>query len=280
MSKARLTTWCAFIVGLIVGAAFLHVFLPRVGSDGKLRVLCITGAMQWEFRYLQNALLRDDEIEVDVCVTSRAGESDRSDGGGLVELPATRWTLFPYDVVVIGELPAGFFRDHADFADLLATYVRRGGGLLTTADDSLEPVGPLASALPVVLEGRNTDSAGVASRSPRLTPAGERHDLLRIAGDAPRSKAFWEHELPPLHVRRICRARPGATVLVTDPTRRDDHGALPLVVIGTVGRGTSLFLAMDSLWTWRRADAQAHAEFWRRAVMVVSRRHRERVGSN
>jgi len=72
--------------------------------------------------------------------------------------------------------------------------------------------------------------------------------------------------------------RQGAHVLLGHPREKDASGGpMPILAVGSAGRGRVLALAIDSSWRWSittagaRGDASAYERFWDRALRWLAR---------
>lgn len=210
----------------------------------KLKVLFVEERPRWEYRFLKNAVLRDDRLDTKFLLVT--GEGELADAPYHVgAFPATRRALFDFDVVVIGDVPVRFFLPR-DLENLRAFVSEGGGGLLMVGGEFHNPGGYSGTVLgelaPVELEGRPLR----APEGMRLTlsDAGSANPALSLsAGD---QREFWKG-LPAIKWLLDVKARPAATVLAVTV-----DGAEPVILEQRFGRGTVVFMATDELWRWRR----------------------------
>jgi uncharacterized membrane protein len=244
-----------------------HATIPvRVSRRIPAKVLYIEHSLRWSTRFLTAALTGDEGIALDarldiVPVARRNGEQPPV-------FPASRETLFGYDVVVLGSMPAAVFTE-ANLQDLCDFVSVRGGGLAMVGGlESLHELGyggtPLAAALPVhVPDTTKTERTGPIAVEAVVTTEGRIHPVMEAF-------AAIETDLPPLsRIDTVYAPKPSASVLLAT---RDD--AAPLVLAQRYGRGHVLFSASGHFWQWAFPGREARVAgeptlfdgFWSAAV--------------
>lgn len=205
-------------------------------SERRRRVLYIEGEPRWEYKYLRRALAKDDVLALTSWLqttdrkTYRQGvtRDDELENG----IPSDPTSLYQFDVIILGSLPATELTSaqHAWLLDFVAV---RGGSVLVLAGrealaDGGWDVQPLADALPVAIS-RDSGSTYSALTAPAIvepTPAGLRSELTRFSGDTNRD---WQ-TLPSLgDLQKLGTLKPAATVLLE---LVDQSGRHPLLEIG------------------------------------------------
>lgn len=257
--------------------------------DHKIKVLFVDGYPRWEYRYLKNALIRDDTMVVSCFLQSADIDFPQEGSHGtppLLAFPTDRKELFEYDVILIGDVDMQSLvepdkveetkRNLVDFVEDI------GGGIAFVAGFRDNPKSyrstQLAKLLPVVLEDSASEGVGMEvvqaeSFHPRLTEAGKRHTIMKLDEDPQVSARLWEEGSPEclpglfwyFHVKR---AKPAAEVLAEHPTARNTQGKpIPIIVVQPYGRGRTLFVGTDETWRWRflRGDKYFYA-FWEKAM--------------
>ena len=281
-----------------VGAHFLTVTVPpqpeepehlranntdnvfvRVSED-KLKVLLIEGRPHWDFRFLKNALRRDNGIggrtgkEVDIRLETEWRRLSKADQAKA--LPRSLDQLAEYHTVILGDVSRRMLDD--DFIDLLVKAVREGGlGLVVQAGPMNMPHRfdeKLQDLLPVRLR------KGVPGRYPRgvpsfrleLAPEGSIHEAMRFYDEPGRNQNAWAN-LPRYYWCAAAeRPAPGATVLAWNPIQTD-YGKLPLIAHHFAGRGRVLFVGTDETFRWRQnVGERFFYRFWGQATRFVARR--------
>ena len=214
----------------------------RVAKE-KLKVLYVEDLPRWEYRFIKNAILRDDRIEPKLLLIS----GDR----GLTEspyhiaaFPHVRAEIFKFDCIVIGDVAPDYFLP-VDLENLRAFASEGGGGVLFVAGPNHNPSGYTTGTLSELCPA---DFAGVAETpvdgfAIGLTGAGSVSPALTLStGDqqavyASLPKIFWLAGVKP---------RAAATVLA-----KAAPGGAPVIVEQAFGRGRSVLVATDELWRWR-----------------------------
>ncbi len=289
-----------------------RVFLIKVIRD-RIRVLQISGRPSWDQRFLRRLLKRDPNVDLISFFILRTLAS-------LSTVPPSELSLIPFpteelferelgsfDLVILqnfnfGPYGIGVYLPH------LRKYVEQGGGLAMIGGDLSFSSGGYAGTavsrvLPVRLLAPGPDPARLISEDdfrPRLTARGREHPILQI-GRTRRETERLLAGLPPLSgVNRVGGPLGGATVLAVHPRlRTDQREPMPVLAVREVGKGRSLALTSDSLWTWAFAaldrpgvgSRRGYDGFWRNAIRwlirdpelkylrVIAQRSRVRIGA-
>ncbi len=257
--------------------------------DHKIKVLFVDGYPRWEYRYLKNALIRDDTMVVSCFLQSADMDFPQEGSHGtppLLAFPTDRKELFEYDVILMGDVDVQTLVDPDKVQETmqnLSDFVEDiGGGIAFMAGFRDDPKSyrstPLAKLLPVVLEDSGSEGVGMEivqteSFHPRLTEEGKRHTLMKLDEDPQMSARLWEEGAPDclpglFWFFQVKRAKPAAQVLAEHPSARNTQGkALPIIAVQPYGRGRTLFVGTDETWRWRfvRGDKYFYA-FWEKAM--------------
>ena len=252
--------------------------------DDSAQVLLLEGAARWEFRFLDNALTRDEHVTVErvvfrqpylgvlpapffprrLVVPAGADHSDRS-------------PFAEFDVVIVGDVaPSDLPR--STWA-LLERFVAESGGTLVLSagkgylplayrSEVLERLIPLTELRPVSVTGTpGTDAPTRRGFQLQLTPEGENEPMLQFDADRDENERVWSR-LPGHLWGVLGQAKPGATVLASTagPVRETSLKAerqSPVIVHQHYGAGQVLWLGIDSTWRWRhRVGDTYHHRFW------------------
>ncbi len=276
--------------------------------DDKTRILLIDSRPRWEFRYLKNlfsgrdkavrlqyVLLRPDAIagqspraRIPASVTRPVGQDEATD------LPANEQEWMKFDVIIIGDVPAGRLTEQQ--ARWLKRFVaERGGTIVFIAGPQAMPAdhagGALADLIPLKLTAPTPSPAPGGSNGFRiaLTAAGREHVVLRQHVEPDLSARVWG-ALPMVYWRSpFGRASPASTVLAyalppdppawltdgpaagPDPDlvrrRQEYRRSRALVTIAPHGLGRVLMLGFDRTWRLRyRKGDTLHHKFWGQVV--------------
>jgi uncharacterized membrane protein len=244
--------------------------------DNRLNVLFIQSEPSWDFEYLLAMLQADRRTKVKVVLLHGDPDlADAPDSPFLKELPDDKESLFGNDIIIIGDV------DPAELGDtrmkLINDWVTKvGGGLIFLAGHKFDPYAylgtPLETLLPVEPQTTRSD------RYPQpvsltLTPAGETSPLLSLSDNPQENEAIWA-KFPPVHwTAQVGKARPGAQVLLTDPTesRANSQGAMPVIALQSYGLGQILYLGFDETYRWRsHVGEKYYTAIWGQMLQVLS----------
>jgi len=281
----------------------------------EFKILYFNGRPNWENKFIQRALKEDEEIELtniirisaaetkfvyrgkktslvnplfegffkdaedqpryDEAVFLRFGGDRESAGKGF---PEDASELFSHDLVIIGDVEAGFFSQSQ--LELIREFVRKRGGslLLLGGPHSFSEGGyqgtVLEGLLPVMLEKRS-EGDPVDDQSLHFKAVPTLEGLLAgswaLDPNPQENRKLWL-DLPELTgINRFPIIRPGASVLARpDSTELD---TMPLFAVQRYGEGRSAILATGATWFWHmqtQPDDNRHARFWRQVARGLS----------
>ncbi|MCA9115566.1 MAG: hypothetical protein KDA79_10795, partial [Planctomycetaceae bacterium] len=258
---------------------------PLTVVDGTVRVLLVEGEGRWEFRFLDNALTRDENVEVRHVVyrqpflqvlprpffprtLAEAGEAHPEDS-----------PFAEADLVVVGDVAPHEFGPAA--WDELEKHVVDGGGtVVLLAGREWMPLAHRSAALsrmlPVDKLAAIEIQDEIAAMSPpgdrgfrlNLTPEGEQASFLQFDTDGIINRQIWA-QLPGHLWGLRGTASPTAVVLARssvpgeapDPLQSDRDDAI--FVRQQYGFGQVVWMGIDSTWRWRhRVGDRFHHRFW------------------
>lgn len=247
--------------------------------DRPIRVLFVEGYPRWEYRYLKNLLVREHGIESSVMLLSADRDFAQEGNAPLTRLPRTKEEFAGYDLIVIGDVPAGAFSSAQMEAikDLVST---RGAGVLWIGGARQMPRSWKGSALEELLpiKGSLELERFDESVTMRPTPRALRLGLMRVEGaptpgwpealsspDTGWSRLEWAQRLEPGDLK------PTAEV-IAETASGDGGRASPLLVSMRYGAGQSMYLATDETWRWRYGRGETLPErFWLQLLRSLSR---------
>ncbi|WP_437230830.1 hypothetical protein SH661x_002166 [Planctomicrobium sp. SH661] len=251
--------------------------------DDRARILLIEGESRWEFRFLDAALNRDEQISVDHVVFEQPFLRVLQQPffpSSLEELETARDGETPfaaYDLVLIGDVSPQNLT--AQRWQQLERYVRdEGGTLVLTAGKRFFPMayrGTLAeSLLPIqdLREVRLEDASQTgppATRGFRLSisPDGEQVPMFQLDSDPAKARKIWSG-LPGHLWGIVGTARGGATVWASalKPGERaslENERLNALIVQQHLGSGQVIWIGLESTWRWRYLVGDLyHHRFW------------------
>lgn len=242
----------------------------------KLKVLYVEGPPRWEYRYLKNALVRDDTMLAQTWLVSADEEfpQDKSRAAPtLMHIPKTKEELYNYHCILLGDVSPESLGE--DRMKLMVDFVKdEGGGVGFIAGSTYNPSQywgtPLASLLPVMGEAGEDSGPWLKEQRLRLTPEGKLHPIMRLTPNAEENIQLWEHERDGLRgfywYFAINKIKPGATVLALHATRKN-----PLMVSQFYGRGKTFFTAFDESWRWRFLHGDRYFyRFWSQVIRHIA----------
>ena len=248
----------------------------------KIRVLTLSGAPSWNYRFLRMGLKQDPFIDLVSFVFLRTPTDS-------VDVPDNQLSLipFPTDEIFLEELKnfdVVFFDDFSNrsyfnalYLEKVKDFVRNGGGLamlggIRSFDSGGYRESPLTEVLPVALDGKSGLRTGMNYRAV-LSPAGKNHPVTRLLPDAKANEEAW-NKMPPLTSLNPVSPANGVVLL-----RAGSDGAdtgRPLLAVGKFGKGRTLALMSDDFWRWsflsvgENGSPQNHLKLVRQAVRWLS----------
>ena len=253
--------------------------------DDESDILLVEGEARWEFRFLDNALRRDEQVKLQEVVFRQPYMKvlDESFFPKRLDVPTDANNLAdspfaPFDVVLLGDVPETQLSRAA--WQLLDRFVREEGGtLVIQAGKRHMPLGYtrndiLDSLLPVT-DLRTLNRRGRADEAPpdergfqlTLTPDGKDETFLRFAEDPTENDEIWD-DLPGQMWGLVGDAKGEATVLacvLPDGAKQtlENERENAVIVRQQAGFGQVLWIGIDGTWRWRhRVGDQYHHRFW------------------
>ncbi|MBI1826678.1 MAG: VWA domain-containing protein [Planctomycetes bacterium] len=239
--------------------------------DDRLRVLYVEGYPRFEYRYLKNALLREQTVQLSVLLLEVDEDFVQEGTDPIRRFPETPEELNRFDVVLFGDVDPRSGWLSASQMNMLLDYVgNEGGGFGMIAGERWTPrrfVGtPLEKLIPVNIDtqflGRYDAPLTIGFR-PTITSEGRSSRILRFAQDRGESERIFD-TLPELYwLAKTLGPKPGAAVLLEHPGLNTPNGSMPVVVLGRYGAGKVFFQATDDTWRWRRSTGEfLHDSYW------------------
>ncbi|MEX2285537.1 MAG: hypothetical protein WD648_00530 [Planctomycetaceae bacterium] len=257
--------------------------------DEKIRILLVDGEARWEFRFIDNALSRDPNVEIRRVVF-------RQPYIGALDEPFFSRTLSkpqpgiepadsPFDgldLVILGDVAPNDLTAH-DWQQLDNFVSDEGGTLVFVAGKQNFPLGfssPVVDRLLPLTDLRAVPVTGPAAFGPpsergfhlALTPEAEKELMFQFADDSAANRDVWS-SLPGHSWGVLGKAKPAATVFA-EAVGIGDERALPeqpgskstanaAFVHQYYGAGQVLYIGIDSTWRWRhRVGDTYHHRFW------------------
>ncbi len=255
--------------------------------DDKVRVLLLEGAARWEFRFIDNALTRDERVEIKQIVFDQPYMGVLRDTFFPRKLPLPddpedieNSPFAEPDMVILGDVAPEKLTPKA--IELLEKYVSESGGTLVCLagkrhfplryqSQQLEQMLPVKDLRPV-----NITAANQADLPPdrrgfhlKLTPDGESEPMLQFDLDGAENRSIWAN-LPGHSWGLLGTAKTGATVfarpmLPNDAEQPNLEAEREDCVIAHhyYGFGQVVWVGIDSTWRWRHlVGDEYHHRFW------------------
>ena len=240
----------------------------------KVNVLYIEGNARWEYRYLRAILKRDPRINATFIASNVGPEVARNSPEHIERFPDDREDAFQYDLVILGDVDASFFKE--DELGLLEELIRdRGASLLMLCGPMHSPstyVGtPVETMLPVRFDPDSPWEEVAESVYPVLTPEGSSSLVMTLENETEANDRIWSRVAPLDHLPPLLAAKPGATVLaeLSDSGSRAQN--YPLVAWQRYGTGKCMSIASDRLWRLRfKTGDKYHWRIWSQCIQFMT----------
>lgn len=256
--------------------------------DRPIRVLYVEGYPRWEYRYLKNMLVREQSISSSMLLLSADRQFAQEGDVPITRMPRNAEEIEPFDVIILGDVPSGYFG--AELMTLIRDHVAvRGAGLLWIGGPGSTPrsyeTTPLADLLPMRMPGavdRVSELVGGVALAMRPTPLAANYNIMRLRSmggtDADAAEADWPEELPALNWAQdlgplkqiaeiLAEGRPTSDLLAASSA---SEGGQPLIVRMPFGAGLSLYVATDETWRWRYGRGELYFEqFWVQLIRML-----------
>jgi uncharacterized membrane protein len=239
---------------------------------GGARVLYIEGEPRTEAKFIANALMESQDLQVDRLWIAKE--------------PIQKWPIDlsrrlskgVYDCFILGDLDSDAIGTAG--AKLIADQVVEGSGLITLGGYHAYNAGgwdrsPLADILPVQMiagpRQSNNDTIELRNHHPgpiRIVPRAA-DKLLQIGEPGADLTKIWGEMKPLLGANRWegVKNMPGVKILA------QGEAGQPLIVSGATQKGRVISLAFDSTYQWmRQGKANEFKQFWRQLVLWCLRR--------
>ena len=252
-------------------------FRVEVQRD-KIRVLTLSGAPSWNYRFLRMGLKQDPSIDLVSFVFLRTPTDS-------VDVPDSQLSLipFPIDELFLEELKnfdVVFMDDfsyrsyfNTRYLERVRDFVRDGGGLamlggVRSFDSGGYGESPLREVVPVEMDGKGAYQKG---RSLRAIPtaSGKVHPITRLLPDPKANEEAWKRMPALTTLNQVLRAKGEALLMAGSD---GGGGESPLLTVGRYGKGRTLALMSDDLWRWNfiavgvKESPQNHLKLIRQAV--------------
>ena len=241
--------------------------------DEKIKVLYVEGSPRWEFRYLRWVLMRNPHLKTRFLMTQGDPDLPKLSPLYMAEFPKDARNIFEYDLVIIGDVPSGYFKPGQ--LELLEEQIKEhGGSLIMLAGSQAAPSSyvdtPVARILPVNI-GVGKARAIANNRFPEIPRDQVRNSITTLDDSPETNQRIWSKVRPLGRLPVLDGPKAGASVLLDlsgDTAGTPDY---PVVSWQTYGKGKCMFVASDRLWRLRLEVGDAHhARFWGQCIQFLS----------
>lgn len=243
--------------------------------DRALRVLYVEGYPRWDYRYLKSMLLREQSIESSVLLLSADAEFAQEGEMAITRFPKEADELKPYDVIVIGDVPADYFTQE-QLALIHEQVSTHGAGLLWIGGAQFMPRDYDATSLAGLFPMRKPGAVEPHAAAPsgfnvKPTLLAEASNLLRLRDSGVSASEAWPEQLPPLRwAQNVGELKPTAEVLAT--AEDADGNKVNIITRMNYGMGQVIYVATDDTWRWRYGRGELFFEqAWTQLVRSLGR---------
>lgn len=255
----------------VVSCLTLPLITQQSSASGRpepVRVLTLHGEPSWEYRYLQEALVRRAGFSA-LCVTFAGLQGQQTPG----HTPNLFGNFDGYDVVVVDKLA---LKQYEMVVPSLQRFVKeQGGSVIITPPADPAASRLLGDLLPTATESLSTEvrtEAPLQLATLKLTTL----KLTTQGRQSPGLVSVWGSQAELREgpqVRPVSNDASNSVTLVT--TADEASGAV--VVERTLGKGRSLYLGLEDVWRWRQGNRESGdgptlaANFWCELIRHMAR---------
>ncbi len=274
-------------------------------ADDHIKVLYVEHPPRYEYRFLKNALIRDDKILCHVFLTSADTDFPQEHTRNakdpwfkepLKEFPKTRELLFQYDVLILGDVDPARLGGEEVWENIEAFVTEFGGGLILISGQNNPRLfldkPALRGLVPVELEPPKSESEPVYDKSYGYVLTAQArgkddrspHPIIYYrqfaqAGAPEKNVEHWEDrdgrgdgQMGVYWFVRTKRLELNASALIEVAGAQTGEGKrYPLFVTQYNGRGRVFWAGTDETWRWRycTGDYPWFYPFWQQAMYWV-----------
>lgn len=253
-------------------------FALQVNAEA-IGVLYLEGFLRYEYTFLRKRLDDDPDINLITVVRTANPQRPNPEASKVLLTPSQLDTV---DLVILGDMEADFLGT-TEYEALIAWAGQEGHAILVLGGyRSFGPNGfagtPLADVLPVEFTEEGGADQADEPFTMALTAAGQVHPIFQVQSDRVRNKTLWDQAAQLAGCSLVRRAKPGATVLATNPITSVDDKPAVVVAVQNFGQGKSMVVTTDTTWRWSRVARLKgqgdllFARFWSQSVRWLTGR--------
>jgi hypothetical protein len=232
----------------------------------KIKVLVLTGSLNWEYTFLKRTLEKDKNIDLNSLIYSKNGKIIAG------RFPQGEKELNQFDILILVDPPNSIFIEHEkEINDFV--FKNGGAALFLLGKDFIENRAFMKTNLLLPF-----DLAGViihyssASLNLELTQEGRLHPITRLVENSEENSKIWS-ELPPfLGVINLGLPSKDAVTLATFRDPSNPRMILPGIVVRNYGKGKMMVTTVTPFWRWDfllwgiGKDNQSYQKLWNNSV--------------
>jgi hypothetical protein len=232
----------------------------------KIKILLITGNLNWEYSFLKRILEKDKSIELETLVYGKEKKPI------LGRFPQGEKELTSLDILIFIDPPRFIFSERKkEIEDFV--FDQGGSALFLLGKEFMDSHAftEIPSLFPFDLSGRNlTFTPTTINLEP--TEEGKSHPVCRLVENSEENLKMWS-DLPPfLGVTILGSATKDATTLAGFKNPSSTNEFLPGIVTRNYGKGKVMATTVTPFWRWDfllwgiGKDNQIYQTFWNNSV--------------
>ncbi|MCK4385474.1 MAG: hypothetical protein KAW52_04340 [candidate division Zixibacteria bacterium] len=232
----------------------------------KIKVLLVTGSLNWEYTFLKRALEKDKNIELKSLVYGKNKKVI------LGRFPQGEKELSQSDILIFVDPPNFIF---AQYKKEINDFVFRNGGsaLFLLGKDFIASKAFMeaTSILPFDLGGAKIRYFP-ANLSLELTSEGSLHPITRLVENSEENLKVWSEFPPFLGVASLGSPSKDAVILATFKNPSNPEIILPGIVVKNYGKGKMMAATVNPFWRWDfllwgiGKDNRSYQKLWNNSV--------------
>ena len=232
----------------------------------KIKILLVSGSLNWEFTFLKKALGKDENVELETLVYGKRGQPV------VGRFPQGEGRLSSFDILVFVDPPRFIFAKHKkEIEDFV--FSRGGSVLFFLGKEFMDSHGFMEafSLLPFDPAGRKIAYSS-ASLTLKLTEEGKLHPVTRLAENLEENEKTWS-DLPPfLGVAILGPVTKDATSLAGFRNPQNPDSFSPGMAVRNYGKGKVMAITVTPFWRWDfllwgiGKDNQSYQTFWNNSI--------------
>lgn len=233
---------------------------------GKIKILLVSGSLNWEYTFLKRALEKDKNIELEILVYGKRRQPV------VGRFPQGEGRLGSFDILVLVDPPRFIFAKHKkEIEDFV--FKKGGAALFLLGKEFVDTRGftEASSLLPFDPQGSGMDYSS-ANLTLKLTEEGKLHPVTRLAENSEENEKTWS-DLPPfLGVAVFGPVTKDATSLAGFRTPQNPPSFSPGIAVRNYGKGKVMATTVAPFWRWDfllrgiGKDNQAYQTFWNNSI--------------